>query len=212
MYQQLKKDLIQTLTHEISQELHNTLYDSLHANLHRESRNHLDNYPNVDIRKLALSYAQYCSILQTFDSVFGYQDYYQLCHTVPKGGYFPQIELSNLILLPRRSVKKEAWQKANYLKELAKNNRSLNSQLDFLEFLPSNQKVLVIMDISYENHIITIRYLVPDSHLNTILVEVDYIELAEQFEQPIESDGSISPVIKLKKTLEEAEKIAVNQR
>lgn len=213
MNQAIKNDLMQALACEIPQALHNALYDALYANLNREARNHLNNYPNANIRQSALPQAQYHTILQTFDSVFCHQPYYRLHATKPKGGQFATIELDNLILLPRRSAKKEAWQQANYLKVLAVHNRPLDRQSDlFPETLPASHKVLVIIDIAYEDHALVVNYLVPNSRLSDILIQANHMEVAEQFEKPLEADNYINPIIKLKKTLDEEERIAVNQR
>lgn len=213
MHQTFKNDLMQVLVHEIPQVLHYTLYDTLYANLNRETRNHLDNYPNANIRQSALPQAQYHTILQTFDSVFCNQPYYRLHQTKPKGGQFATIELDNLILLPRRSATKEAWQQAKYLKALAVHNRPLDKQSDlFPDTLPTSHKVLVIVDIAYEDHTLIINYLVPNSRLNNILIQANHMEVTGQFEKPLETDNYISPIIKLKKTLDEEEKIATNQR
>lgn len=214
MQEIIKETLVEALAHEIPQVLHDELYTNLMTDLHRESRNHNDNYNNTHIRQSALAQAQYHAILQAFDNVFKNQDFYQFCQTTPKGGYFSQITLNNLILIPRRSVAKEEWRKANYLKSLARNNQCLNHQADlFPEYLPQNQKILVIVDVLYENNKPVIHYLVPNSRLDGILAQVHYLQVLEQFEKPINTtQQSINPVVKLKKTLEEVEKIAINQR
>lgn len=214
MYSTLKELLTQTLANEFSQALHSSLYDKLGADLHRDARISKDIYPNPDIQKTALGQMQHYTIMQTIDTIFKEEAFYTLQTTNPKGAYFPIIQLENIILIPRRSSARERWKKANYLSEFAKYNKPLNQQCELfsLEHFP-NEKVLVIMDIHYEGGILYVSYLIPNSNLNSILVHINHTEVLEHFEKPIDQTQTITPIVKLKKVLEQAGdiKIASNQ-
>lgn len=207
MTQSIKTQLIQTITHELEQQTIIELYDKLYAYLQNNMRYHNENFRNIKIRKNALPQGEYFAIQQAIDEVFCNNEHYCLTPTLPKGAYYPKIELANLIIIPRRSVSRKDWQKANYLKELAKYNQSLKAQLDLFQQLESSDKILLIMDILYDIDRLYIKYILPSSNLRDILITVSYTEIVEEYEQPIQPK-SVNPTAKLKKTLKDIDKKA----
>ncbi|MGP1571858.1 MAG: hypothetical protein ACTTHX_07030 [Moraxella sp.] len=206
MYDKLKQECVQAIAYELPQPILNTLYDKLFSNLHGQKRFHDDHYQNNIIKSNALAQAEYFSIMDAVDSALKHDDRYSLKPTHPAGGHFPQIELNDLILIPRRSVSCQEWQKANYLKQLAKNNQKLNTQLDWLSQSKNKDKILVIMDVSYLDGTLYIQYLIPDNRLNNILVNINHDEVIQEFNKPINVKHKINPVAKLKKTLKQLNK------
>lgn len=200
MKQTITTQLIQTLAHELQQPTVINLYDTLYAYLQNNTRYHNENFKNPNIYKNALPQGEHFAIQQAIDNVFCHCENYQLVETSPKGSYFPKIELTNLIIVPRRSVSRTSWQQANYLKELAILNKPLDPQLELFDPPKPNDKILLIMDIMYEFDTLYIKYILPSSNLQSILANICYTDIIKEYEKPIQTKTK-NPTAKLKKLL-----------
>lgn len=211
MQSNLKHTLTQALATEISQETLNNLYEQLLANLHSLVRFYEEHHQNKQIRQSALSNATHFSIQDAVDRVFKNTNYnYNLKPTEPKGAFYPAIELENFIIIPKRSVHPNEWQRANYLKVLAQANKQVSPQpLDLFtqEQSVEKEKPLVIMDICYPDNILQISYLVPNSKLDYIVTSVHHDDIVKEFEKPMDTSQKVKPIAKLKKALKKLETV-----
>ena len=146
-----------------------------------------------------------------------------LVETEAKGAFFPLIELEGIALLPRRSVTRQEWNKAKYMRELAKQNQNenLNFKQDDL-FTPTTtattddysnhitNKILVIVDICFLDKVY-IKFVVPSSDLKDIHLTVSLEDVISDIETVSDTkDAELNPTSKLKKSLLELDKIVKN--
>ena len=220
----IKKQLIKSIHHEMSTEIILDYHDTLYAKLDAVSRYVLQELSHPNIKGPATGQNEHFAIQQATCDVFDNTSIkYNLVETEAKGAFFPLIELEGIALLPRRSVTRQEWSKAKYMRELAKQNQSenLNYKQDDL-FTPvatastddySNYltyKILVIVDICFLDKMY-IKFIVPSSDLKHIHLTVSLEDIISDIETLSDTkDTDLNPTSKLKKSLLELDKIVKN--
>ena len=222
--ERVKKQLIKSIHHEMPIEMILDYHDTLYAKLDAVSRYVLQELSHPNIKGPAAGQNEHFAIQQATCDVFDNTNIkYNLVETEAKGAFFPLIELEGIALLPRRSVTRQEWNKAKYMRELAKQNQNenLNFKQDDL-FTPTTtattdnysnyitNKILVIVDICFLDKVY-IKFVVPSSDLKDIHLTVSLEDVISDIETVSDTkDAEVNPTSNLKKSLLELDKIVKN--
>lgn len=211
----LTKELIEGINHELSIELIRDYFDNLEAKLHSAARYVQQELSHPNIKGPSLGQIEHFAIQQVTSDIFDCTDLeYNLRETDAKGAFFPLIELNEFALLPRRSVRRQEWQRAKYMCGLAQNNQK--ERLDFKQgdiFTPPTKlvvedygnnitdKILVILDILFLEKMY-VKLIVPSSNLKEIHLVISLEDLINGIETiSDDTELEVDPVSKLKKSL-----------
>ncbi|MGP4864675.1 hypothetical protein ACTXGK_10830 [Psychrobacter sp. T6-5] len=220
----VKEQLLKAIHHEIPIEIILDYHDTLYAKLDAVSRYVLQELSHPNIKGPATGQNEHFAIQQATCDVFDNTTIkYNLVETEAKGAFFPLIELEGIALLPKRSVTRQEWRKAKYMRDLAKQNQ--NENLHFKQddlFTPNTtmttdnysnyitSKILVIVDICFLDTLY-IKFIVPSSDLKDIHLTVSLEDVISDIETVSDTkDTEPNPTSKLKKSLLELDKIVKN--
>lgn len=224
----IRTQVIEAVAYEVGLELMTELLDNLTAKLHISNYFVSQELPRKHINEYAIGQLEHYAVQQVTDDVFSKTNIpYNLKETDSTGAFYPLIELQGIALLPRRSVNREAWRRAKYMRELAKPNKNFQTtgqQLDLLTPItpptisdeqsnPITDKILVIMDICFTDTLY-VKLIVPSSdfkHIHIAISLKDLVSGMEKLSDKNEEDLTVSPVARLKKSLSELDKRIQNE-
>lgn len=223
--ERIKKEVIAAISHEVPLEVLRDYFDNLNAKLHTTNRFVLQELSHSNIKRPALGQMEHFAIQQVTSDVFDNTDLaYNLIETNARGAFYPLIELSGIALLPRRSVKRDEWQKAKYMRELARNNQEERTDFKQIDlFTPTNtailenrsnnitDKILVIVDILFLE-ILYVKLIVPSSDLKHIHLTISLEDLISGIEDTLDDKNvEVNPVSRLKKSLSDLDRKVENE-
>lgn len=204
----IREEIKILLFHELTQQYLVNLFDNLASGAATTFRAAEQLYPTKDIQLPAVAQMHHFAVQQAVESSAASCNVpYRLTPTIPAGAHYPKIKSTSFDIVVRRSTSKKCWKKANYMLDLATLNSSYEGASDDIFDTttrpPLEDSLFVVLDVYIQDKdTVFCSFLIPNSSLNKIHIDIPYNEIMEVSSLPeSKSEDNRKPISRIKKTL-----------